>query len=404
MARRPVTATRLVVVLGAVLFAAAVAFAPTRSARADELSAVSGFGSNPGNLSMYTYRPAGVGSGRPLVLALHGCTQNARGYHQNAGWKKYADLWRFTVVYPEQKFVNNGLSCFNWFVEGDISRGQGEALSIKQMVDHAVANYGADPTRVFITGLSAGGAMVAVMLAIYPDVFAGGSVIGGLPYRCAPPALTSTCQYSGVNKAPNEWGDAVRAAHPGFTGRRPAVAIWHGTSDFTVVPANADESRDQWTNVHGVSQTPTSTAQLPGNTTLNKYGNDQVRLYKVAGMGHGTPVNPGTASDQCGATAAFFLSAICSTYADAVYFGLSEGDAPNPTTPAPNPTTPGPDPQPVCATANNYEHVRAGRAYHSAGHAYAKGSNQDLGLYNVFVTTTLKQTGADRWVLANEAC
>jgi hypothetical protein len=58
----------------------------------------------------------------------------------------------------------------------------------------------------------------------------------------------------------------------------------------------------------------------------------------------------------------------------------------------------------VCATANNYEHVRAGRAYHSAGHAYAKGSDQDLGLYNVFVTTTLKQTGADRWVLANEAC
>ncbi|PZF85220.1 extracellular catalytic domain type 1 short-chain-length polyhydroxyalkanoate depolymerase, partial [Micromonospora deserti] len=334
MRRNPSLFTRLTGAVAGVVLAAAAVTAVAAPAQAASLTQVTGFGSNPGNLAMYAYRPDNLPANAPAVVLLHGCTQNAAGYFANSGWQKYADQWKFALIVAQQSSVNQSLSCFNWFVEGDIQRGSGEALSIKQMVDYAKNTYGTDPGRVFVSGLSAGGAMSAVMLATYPDVFAAGSVIAGLPYRCSPPATTNTCQYSGVDKTPAAWGDLVRSAYPGYTGNRPRVSIWHGTSDGTVVPANATELRDQWTNVRGVSQTPTSTASLPGNTSLEVYGNDDVRLYRVSGMGHGTPVDPGSGADQCGSTAAFFLDTICSTYRDAVFFGLNGGD----TTPTPTAT------------------------------------------------------------------
>ncbi|HEX6873423.1 MAG TPA: PHB depolymerase family esterase [Micromonosporaceae bacterium] len=406
--RRSFGAAALVATVAAIITVVVATVITAVPAHAAGLTQVSTFGSNPGNLAMYSYRPDGLPAGRPLVVALHGCTQSANGYFTNSGWQKYADLWGFSLVFAEQRSANQSLSCFSWYVDGDITRGQGEALSIKQMVDYAVSTYGADPTRVYVTGLSAGGAMSAVMLATYPDVFAGGSIIGGVPYRCSPPASTSTCQYVGVDKTPQQWGDAVRAAYPGYAGRRPKVAIWHGTADYTVVVANSAESRDQWTNVHGVSTTPTSTRTLPANTTLETFGGDVVRRYTVSGMGHGTPVDPGPATEQCGSTAAYFLDTICSTYYDAVYFGLGQSTGPTPSPSATSTASPTPSPtttaSPVCVTANNYQHVQAGRAYHSLGYAYALGSNQNMGLYNTFVTHTLQQTGTNWWVIADGQC
>ncbi|WP_406042381.1 PHB depolymerase family esterase [Micromonospora sp. NBC_00898] len=405
MRRSPSLRTRLAGAATAVVLAAAAALAAAVPAQAATLTQVTGFGSNPGNLSMYAYRPDGLPANAPAVVLLHGCTQNAAGYFTNSGWQKYADLWKFALIVPQQSSANQPLSCFNWYTEGGISRGQGEALSIRQMVDYATSNYGLDGNRIYVSGLSAGGAMTSVMLATYPDVFAAGSVIAGIPYRCSPPASTSTCQYSGVDKTPAAWGDLVRAAYSGYTGRRPRVAIWHGTSDTTVVPMNATESRDQWTNVLGVSQTPTSTASLPAGTSLEVYGNDAVRLYRVSGMGHGTPVDPGSATDQCGTATSYFLDTICSTYRDALFFGLDGGVTPSPTptaTASPTPTaspSPTPTASPVCVTASNYAHVTAGRAYQSGGYAYALGSNQKMGLYNTFYTSTLKQTGPSYWVI-----
>ncbi|MGN9775513.1 extracellular catalytic domain type 1 short-chain-length polyhydroxyalkanoate depolymerase [Micromonospora sp. H33] len=398
MHRNPSLLARLAGAAAGLVLAATAAVVVAAPAQAASLQQVTGFGSNPGNLAMYAYRPDNLPSGAPAVVLLHGCTQNASGYFANSGWRKYADQWKFSLIVPQQSSANQSLSCFNWFVEGDIRRGSGEPLSIKQMVDYAKNNYGTDPGRVFISGLSAGGAMTAVMLATYPDVFRAGSVIAGLPYRCSPPASTNTCQYSGVDKTPAAWGDLVRNAYPGYSGPYPRVSIWHGTSDTTVVPANATELRDQWTNVRGVSQTPTSTASLPANTSREVYGNNDVRVQRVSGMGHGTPVDPGTAADQCGTAAAYFLDTICSTYHDALFFGLNGGG----TNPTPTPTaspTPSPTTSPTCVTASNYAHVTAGRAYQSGGYAYANGSNQNMGLYNTFYTTTLKQTGPNYWVI-----
>lgn len=296
MRRSPSLLARLTgAVAGAVLVAAA-ALSVAAPAQAASLTQVTGFGSNPGNLAMYAYRPDNLPANAPAVVLLHGCTQNAAGYFANSGWQKYADQWKFALIVPEQKSANNANTCFNWFETGDTARGQGEALSIKQMVDHARSSYGTAADRVYVSGLSAGGAMSAVMLAAYPDVFAAGSVIAGIPYRCATGMVNAfSCMSPGVDKTPAQWGDLVRNAYAGYSGPRPRVAVWHGTSDYTVVVANATESRDQWTNVLGVSQTPTSTAQLPGGTSLEVYGNEAVRVYRVSGMGHGTRSTPAPA-------------------------------------------------------------------------------------------------------------
>jgi feruloyl esterase len=379
---------RSISLLVALLAAITVVAAPS-PASAASLEEVAAFGSNPGNLRMYAYRPDGLPANAPAVVLLHGCTQNAAGYFTNSGWRKFADQWRFALVLPEQRTANNANSCFTWFETGDTSRGQGEALSIRQMVGHAVAGFGIDAGRVYVSGLSAGGAMSAVMLATYPDVFAAGSVIAGLPYRCASSlSQAGTCQYTPPDRSPAQWGDLVRGAYPGYGGVRPRVAIWQGQSDYTVVPANGAELRDQFTDVLGVPAQPTAVSTLPAGTTLEVYGADRVRLYKIAGMGHGTPVDPGATAGQCGVAAAYFLDTICSAYRDALFFGLGSG----------TPTDP-PTPEPVCVTATNYAHVQAGRAYVSGGYAYAQGSGQRMGLYNVFASTTLRQTGAAFWVI-----
>src|SRR5690606_18358881 len=108
------------------------------------------------------------------------------------------------------------------------------------------------------------GAMAAAMLATYPEVFAGGGVVAGLPYRCATNLVeASTCMYFGRNLTPAQWGGMVRAASS-HTGPWPKVSVWHGTADTTVVPANLTELVEQWTNVHGTDAVPDVTDTVAG--------------------------------------------------------------------------------------------------------------------------------------------
>lgn len=477
------------VALGAVLGVVAaalcgVAQAPSAVAASGTLQQVTGFGSNPGNLSMYEYAPAGLPSGAPLVVALHGCTQTANDYYSDSGWPQFADTYGFAVVFPQTSSTNNPLSCFSWFDPSKDARGQGEAASIISMVDHAEGQYGSDTHRVFVTGLSAGGGMTADLLADYPDVFAGGSVDSGLAAQCATSETAATgCQDSAQNLTPAQWGDKARAADPGYGGPWPKVAIWQGTSDYTVYPVNATELRDQWTDVWGIGQTASSTQSLPGGTTESVYddasGHPAVEMYQISGMGHGLAVDPGSGTAQCGATGAYFLDYICSTYYTASFWGLdgSSGGGGTGSLPAPtgvtvtgttsssvslswnavgsaasyavyrdgaevgSPTSTsytdsglasgtgytytvaavdssgavgaassgvtartGGGSTPQCFTADNYDQVAAGRAHQSGGITYADGSDQNMGLYNLFVTHTLEETSAGYYVIADSGC
>ena len=145
------------------------------------LKPITDFGSNPGNLRMLAYAPENLPAGAPMVVALHGCSQDANAYDHGAGWSSLADRLGFLVVYPEQQLTNNPKNCFSWFLPRDTARGDGEAHSIHQMVEHAIGKFGADREKVFVTGLSAGGAMAVVMLATYPETFAGELSSPGCP-------------------------------------------------------------------------------------------------------------------------------------------------------------------------------------------------------------------------------
>ncbi|MFD9636066.1 extracellular catalytic domain type 1 short-chain-length polyhydroxyalkanoate depolymerase, partial [Streptomyces violascens] len=328
-------------------------------AQAASLQQVRGFGSNPGNLQMFQYVPDSLPSGAPLVVALHGCTQSADDYYSHSGWPKYADMYGFALVFPQTTSSNNANSCFNWYQSSDYTRGQGEALSIKQMVDYAKSHYGSNPGRVYITGLSGGGAMTSVMLADYPDVFAGGAIDSGIPAGCATDLSSGlTCEYGAVDKTPQQWGDAVRSASGTWGGPWPHVAIGQGTADRTVHPANATEERDQWTNIWGISQTPSSTTNLPGGTTQAVYddagGKPAVETFTVSGMTHGLAVSPGSGTDQCGSTGTYYLNYICSSHWTAKFWGLDAsgtGDLPAPAdlavTGTPEDHGDGPPPAPV---------------------------------------------------------
>jgi poly(hydroxyalkanoate) depolymerase family esterase len=292
------------------------------------LTEVGNFGPNPGALRMFTYLPPDVSADCALMVVLHGCTQSAASYDLGSGWSTLAERFGFALLLPEQQRSNNPNGCFNWFQTGDIERGHGEALSIRQMVAKMVSDHGIDPARVFVTGLSAGGAMTSVMLATYPDVFAGGAIIAGLPFGAA-----SNVQQAFQNmfqcppRSPREWGDLVRAASP-HSGPWPRISVWHGDADATVIPSNAVEIIKQWTDVHGLPAGPSFEAVVDGHPRqvwVNGTGDELIESYSIPNMAHGTPLATGDGDEQCGAAGPFLLEVgISSSYHIAKFFGLTK--------------------------------------------------------------------------------
>ncbi|MFF3344846.1 alpha/beta hydrolase family esterase [Streptomyces sp. NPDC002779] len=320
------TQTRAVTLLTVLTALLAVLITPA-PASAASLQEVTGFGSNPGALRMFRYVPDGLPAGRPVVLAVHGCTQNASGYATGTGWLRLADRWGFSVVLPQQQSVNNASGCFNWFQSGDIQRGQGEAASLAQMVDRQLADVGGDASRVYVTGLSAGGGMTAVMMAAYPEKFRAGGVVAGLPHGCAQAAGSPyVCMYVGATQTPRQWGDRVRAARPGYAGPWPTLTVLHGTADYTVKPVNMTDLVEQWTDVHGADQSADvqdTVAGYPHQVFRGPAGNPVVETHSITGMGHGQPVDPGTGSTQCGTAGAYFLDVdLCAAHRLGQTWGL----------------------------------------------------------------------------------
>jgi poly(hydroxyalkanoate) depolymerase family esterase len=296
------------------------------------LTPVSNFGSNPGALAMYKYVPSGLPSGRPLVVVLHGCSQTAASM-EAAGWNKLADQYQFAVLYPEQATANNPIRCFNWAGEyGDVAnlmRGMGENQSIISMIDNMNTTHGTDNAKTFIMGFSAGGAFVPVMLATWPERFAGAAIMEGIAYRCATSVNGAySCQTPGVNKSAQEWGDLVRAAST-HTGPRPRIQVWHGSSDGIVVPANLTELQEQWTNVFGTDMTPDETEMIGSAATRTafKVGATVVlESYTVNGMGHAVSIGNEGMTTCPSTTGAYYESkGVCATLRAAKFFGLAPG-------------------------------------------------------------------------------
>ncbi|MEU4402043.1 extracellular catalytic domain type 1 short-chain-length polyhydroxyalkanoate depolymerase [Micromonospora orduensis] len=321
--------TRLFGAVLAVLTLAAAALTFAAPASAATLTQVTGFGTNPTNLQMHLYVPDRVAARPAVLLALHYCTGSGPAFHSGTQYASLADRYGFIVIYPS---VTRSSKCWDVASPQALRRGGGsDPVGLMSMVDYVKQRYAADPTRIFATGTSSGAMMTNVMLGDYPDVFAAGASFAGVPFACfatgGSSEWNSECANGQLIKTAQQWGDLVRGAYPGYTGQRPRMQIWHGTNDETLRYPNFGEQIKQWTNVHGLSQTPTYTDSPQSGYTRTRYGSSgpmaPVEAISMQGVTHNLPVD-----------AAQVIR----------FFGL-DGTTPPPTTPPPTtppPTTPPP--------------------------------------------------------------
>ena len=291
------------------------------------LTDVRSFGPNPGGLRMFAYTPPQLPEGAPMVVVLHGCGQRAETFALDAGWTQLADQAGFALVAPEQGRRNNVGRCFNWFAPGDTQRDKGEAASIAQMVAAAIRTQRVDPARVYVAGLSAGGAMTAALLATYPELFAGGAIIAGIPYGVARDVGVAMRVMVHADLRPA--GDLARlvteAALP-LPRTRRRLSIWQGDADTVVDPRNAADLARQWTTAWELPTTPADVRRTAGMTrTLwasADPGGDEVELHVVHGLGHGAPL--ATGDGGLGQAGPFMLEAgVSSTLEIARFWGIA---------------------------------------------------------------------------------
>ncbi|GGM26103.1 MULTISPECIES: extracellular catalytic domain type 1 short-chain-length polyhydroxyalkanoate depolymerase [Micromonospora] len=325
--------TLLAVALATVLATTTAVVTAPAPASAATLTQVTNFGTNPTNLQMHLYVPDRLAARPGLLLALHYCTGSGPAVHTGFGLSALADRYGFIVVYPS---VTRSSKCWDVSSAQALRRGGGsDPVGLKSMVDHVRQRYPVDTERITLAGFSSGAMMANVMLGLYPDVFTAGVSSSGVPLGCFATTngseWNSECSGGRIVKTPQQWGDLVRNAYPGYTGRRPRIQIWHGTTDTTLSYVNFGEQIKQWTNVHGLSQTPSYTDYPQASATRTRYGGTggtaPVEAISFQGYGHSIPFDAAQAIRFVGLDT------------------TSPTPPPSPTTPPPtNPTTPPPSP------------------------------------------------------------
>ncbi|MBN1577399.1 MAG: PHB depolymerase family esterase [Chitinispirillaceae bacterium] len=226
------------------------------------LREITNFGDNPGNLKMFLYVPDNVKPHPAILVGLHWCHGTAQAYYNGNQYRSLADKYGFVVIYPG---CYSSDSCFDVHSQEALTHNGGsDPLGIISMIRYVIKNNNGDSTRVFVTGHSGGGMMTNVMAGSYPGVFNAASGSATVPFACfaggtSPDGWNDDCARGKVTKTPQEWGDLVRKAYPGYSGPRPRMQLWHGANDDILYPVNFQEAIEQWTNVLGVSQTPSTT-------------------------------------------------------------------------------------------------------------------------------------------------
>ncbi|MFC3492905.1 extracellular catalytic domain type 1 short-chain-length polyhydroxyalkanoate depolymerase [Glycomyces rhizosphaerae] len=289
--RRGATAIFAIALVAA---SALLVFMAPKAAHAAQLQQITNFGNNPGNLEMYLYVPDNVAANPALVVANHYCTGSGPAYYSGTQFDELAEQLGYIIVYPS---VTRSSKCFDVASQASLSGTGGDSVSIKSMVDHVLANYGADRNRIFATGTSSGAMMTNVLLGVYPETFKAGSAYAGVPFTCFATTNGSEwnneCSAGNIDRTPQQWGDAVRGANPGYNGPWPRMQIWHGTEDDALFYPNFQEQIDQWTNVNGTDQTADYTDTPEPNWTRTRYGGTggqaPVEAISMEGVDHGLP-------------------------------------------------------------------------------------------------------------------
>jgi poly(hydroxyalkanoate) depolymerase family esterase len=296
----------------------------------NRLSALGNFGTDPGSLSADIYIPKQFSKNGPLVVVLHGSTQSAESYDLGSGWSTLADECGIALLFPGQRRTNNLIGSFNWFQTGDSKRGGGEPLSIRQMITQVMDDHAIDPAQVFITGMSSGGAMTSVMLATYPEVFAGGAIIAGLPYRSADNMVQAIIRMNGYGSPSDRKLNALVRGASKFSGPWPTISVWHGDSDTTVDNSNASAIVRQWQKIHQVKGRATRVEMVDGfprEVWCDSDGRVVIEHYIIGEMGHGTPISA-EGDEGLGEAGKYMLEVgISSTRHIADFWGLTRSGA-----------------------------------------------------------------------------
>src|SRR5579859_1218868 len=352
------------------------------------------FSNSSGSRPYMLYIPTNYAQGTalPLLVVLHGCTQDPNNIATGTRFNTLADQYNFIVLYPQQTSTYNNLSCWNWFVPADQNRGSGEPDIIAGMVNMVKSNYTVDNNRVYVTGISAGAAMSVIMGACYPDVFAAIGVHSGLEYKSATDTSSATTAESQGGPAPETSGTNANAC-AGSTARVLPVIVFQGTSDYTVYPVNASQvissfaeaddlaaSNDNNTISDNVDST--QNGSVPNGysytiTTSNYNGNPLLVKYLVSGMGHawsgGSTASPATYTDAKGPDASTIM---WNFFAANPKSGGAPTATPRPTNTPGGPTatpthTPVPTATPVSTpTTATFFFVKQKTAYEMSGFAY----------------------------------
>ena len=258
------------------------------------------------NYKLYVPQAAGPRGVLPLVVMLHGCSQDGTEISAVSGLNTLADRETFVALYPEESHAHHMNRCWRWFDPAHQKRDAGEPAIIKAMIDQVQLQHNTDPTRTYVAGLSAGGAMAAVLAAVYPDVFAAASSAAGMEF------LAATNEIAAWQAMSLGGPDPLSIAPKIFKlmGDRPAtmpMLVFHGTSDVTVNRKNGEQTLTQWVGANnlvlgalGKPQLPakptrTEKGQSPGGRTFTTFaydetpGNVLVEGVFVDGMGHAWP-------------------------------------------------------------------------------------------------------------------
>jgi feruloyl esterase len=190
-----------------------------------------------------------------------------------------------------------------------------------------LVNHGLNPKHVYIAGLSASGAMATMMLATYPEVFAAGAIIGGVPYGSAADARQARPAMARKRNAPAKgWGGVVRTASS-HRGPWPRVSIWQGDADPSVHPINAERLVEQWTDLHRLAAAPTLEERTGDHLRRVWHGPNGTALiesHTIVGMAHGAPIRAGTGPGYCGAAGPATLDVgVSSTHHILDFWGLA---------------------------------------------------------------------------------
>lgn len=244
----------------------------------------------------------------PLVVVLHGCYQDAEKIAHDADWNRLSDSIGFHVLYPEQLLRNNLSSCYNWFIEKDIKKNSGEVYSIYLMIEQVQKSYAIDKSKIFVYGVSAGGAMASALLVDYPETFNAGAVLAGAPFGIATNAGQGmSAMINPKDLKPSEWATIAKQQNPGYKGTYPRIVVMHGTGDDVVSVKAGFELVEQFLALNDCAVQPTtSTKAFQKNEAItkltysNKANEERVVFYEFNKWGHFVPVDPGNGPLQGG--------------------------------------------------------------------------------------------------------